>query len=128
MNKKHKRGDIFLVQLDPVRGSEQGGTRPCVVVQNDQGNTFSPTTIVIPLSASIPETVYPFHTLLQPDETGLPKPCVAKCEQLKVVAVRERFIKRLGTLTVQGLRRLEKSLLYELGMYPEYQLVDGEEG
>jgi mRNA interferase MazF len=116
MSKGHKRGDIFLVRLDPVIGSEQGGTRPCIVVQNDKGNALAPTTLVVPLSANIPEIAYPFHVLLQPSETGLPKPCIAKCEQIKVVAVEGRFVRRLGAVSKKALRRLEKAILYELGI------------
>jgi mRNA interferase MazF len=80
-----KRGEIYWVAFDPVKGSEQGGLRPALVVQNDVGNRFSPTTVVAAITRTIPPRPYPFVVIVEPDESGLPERSVVNCSQLATI-------------------------------------------
>lgn len=66
-----RRGEIYWVDWSPGRGSEQTGVRPAVILQNNVGNQFSPTTIVAAISTRVPPKLYPFHVRLSPEESGL---------------------------------------------------------
>lgn len=79
-----KRGDIFFANLNPVCGSEQGGVRPVLVVQNDVGNRYSPTVIVAPITGVIKKDRLPTHVGLPP-ETGLKKPSMVLLEQVRAI-------------------------------------------
>lgn len=86
MNNFVKRGDIFYADLRPVIGSEQGGIRPVLVVQNDSGNKYSPTTIVIMLTSKIDKTALPTHVNIYSDEeNGLKTDSIALCEQFRTI-------------------------------------------
>ena len=74
-----RRGEIYWVQFDPVKGSEQGGLRPALVVQNDTGNRFSPTTVVAAITRTLPLKPYPFVVILEPEESGLPERSAVNC-------------------------------------------------
>jgi mRNA interferase MazF len=79
-----KRGEIYYANLDPVVGSEQGGTRPCLVVQNAVGNLHSPTVIVTPLTKTIKKTDLPTHVLLS-QACGLEADSLALAEQIRTL-------------------------------------------
>lgn len=86
MNSFVKRGDIFYADLRPVVGSEQGGVRPVLIVQNDTGNKYSPTTIVVTLTSKIQKTELPTHVNIYCDEeNGLKTDSVALCEQCRTI-------------------------------------------
>ena len=70
---KIKRGQIVMVKLDPVVGSEQGKTRPALIIQNDIGNEFSPVTIVAPITSRIIDKQYPTNVQISKKESGLDK-------------------------------------------------------
>jgi len=91
-----QRGDIFWVDLSNQVGSEQGGKRPALVVQNNKGNLYSPTTIVVPLTTK-PKRVMPTHTLLTPKECGLPEESSALCEQVRTID-KSRILDKIGEL------------------------------
>lgn len=76
-----RRGDIWWVEFDPVRGSEQGGTRPALVLQNDRGNRSSSVTIVAAITGRH-RRPYPFQVEIVPDESGLDRPSVVLLNQL----------------------------------------------
>ncbi|NLD72114.1 MAG: type II toxin-antitoxin system PemK/MazF family toxin [Chloroflexi bacterium] len=80
-----RRGDIYWVAFDPVKGSEQGGLRPAVVVQNDVGNRYSPTTIVAAITRTLPPRPYPFTVIVSPEESGLPEVSLINCGQLATI-------------------------------------------
>lgn len=80
-----RRGQIYWVEFDPVKGSEQGGLRPALVVQNDIGNRFSPTTVVVAVTRTIPPRPYPFVVIIEPAESGLPERSVVNCSQLATI-------------------------------------------
>lgn len=80
-----KRGEIYWVELDPVKGSEQGGLRPALVVQNDVGNRYSPTTVVVAITRTIPPRAYPFVVIIEPEESGLPEHSAVNCAQMATI-------------------------------------------
>jgi mRNA interferase MazF len=96
-----RRGEVYWVDFSPARGSEQGGRRPALVVQNDVGNRFSPTTIVAAMTSSVADTEYPTEVRL-PDEL-FGKPSVVLCAQLLTVAQ--------DRLSAQPATRLDDSLM-----------------
>lgn len=80
-----KRGEIYWVEFDPVKGSEQGGLRPALVVQNDVGNRYSPTTVVAAITRTIPPRPYPFIVIVEPKESGLSDKSAINCSQLATI-------------------------------------------
>ena len=90
------RGDIVIVELDPTQGSEQQGTRPCLVIQNDVGNTNAPTTIVVPFTTSFGEQLYPFEVLVLAEECALRKDSVALCSQIRTISIEHRITENIG--------------------------------
>jgi mRNA interferase MazF len=84
MEREIKRGDIYWVDWSPGRGSEQSGIRPGVVIQNDMGNKFSPTTIIAACSTANIKT-YPFTVSVTKQDCGLPKECVINCSAILTV-------------------------------------------
>lgn len=103
-----RRGDVFLVNLNPVVGSEVGKTRPAIVVQNDLANRSSPTITIIPVSSST-ERVFPFQVQLSAGEGGLSQESKALCEQIRTVS-RERLLERLGRLSQERLDDIRAAL------------------
>jgi mRNA interferase MazF len=82
---KVRRGEIYWVEFDAVKGSEQGGLRPALIVQNDVGNRFSPTTVVAAITRTVPPRPYPFVVIVEPSESGLPERSVVNCSQLATI-------------------------------------------
>lgn len=103
-----KRRDVFLVNLDPVVGSEVGKTRPAIIVQNDLANRSSPTVTIIPISSST-ERVFPFQVRIPAGEGGLSRESKALCEQIRTVS-RERLVECLGQLSPERLKEIRAAL------------------
>lgn len=82
---KIRRGDIFYADLSPVKGSEQDGIRPVLIVQNDIGNKYSPTVIGIPITTSIKRTNLPTHVPIFSDITCIPKDSLILVEQIRTL-------------------------------------------
>ena len=76
-----KRGDVYQANLDPVIGSEQGGIRPVVIIQNDRGNRYSPTVIVVAVTTRRKKPQLPVHVLLTREESGLKEDSIVLTEQ-----------------------------------------------
>jgi len=110
-----KRGEVFLVCLDPTVGSEINKTRPALVISNDINNQFSDTVTVIPITSTV-EKVYPFEIFLSSGEAGLSKNSKAKCNQIRTID-KMRLIKSLGQVNPQKFKEIEEALLIHLGMY-----------
>ena len=110
-----ERGDILLVKLDPVIGSEQGKTRPCLVVQENVSNKFSPNTIIVPITSSIPDQHYPTVVVVRPQESGLPKESAILCTQIRTVS-KQRMIKKLGALKPFKMSEVDQALKESLGL------------
>jgi mRNA interferase MazF len=111
-----RRGDIVIVELDPTRGSEQRGTRPCLVVQNDIGNENSPTTIVVPFTTSFGDRLYPFEVLVTAEECALREDSVALCSQIRTVSIEDRIRENVGSVPDERLAEVETALEYSLGL------------
>jgi mRNA interferase MazF len=110
-----KRGEVWLVRLDPTEGSEIRKKRPAVIVQNDIGNEHSDLTIVVPLSSQHVDHIYPFEALLTPANAGIEKPSRALCNQIRAVDT-SRCAKQVGTLNAQALAEVESALKRALGI------------
>ncbi|WP_372369151.1 type II toxin-antitoxin system PemK/MazF family toxin [Candidatus Uabimicrobium sp. HlEnr_7] len=106
-----KRGEIWSIQFDPKVGSEQGGTRPGVILQNDIGNKFSKTTIVAPLTTTIREM--PVHVLLKKKD-GVRNTCMLMLEQIHTID-NKRLVKRLGKIPQEKFQDIHEAILYSLG-------------
>ncbi|MDY3242823.1 MAG: type II toxin-antitoxin system PemK/MazF family toxin [Candidatus Limiplasma sp.] len=112
-----KRGDIYMARLDPVVGSEQGGYRPVLIVQNDRGNRRAPTVIAVPLTASTRKPPLPTHVRLEAGEGGLRQPSIVLCEQLRTLE-KTRLDRRLGRLSSKRMENVEEALRHSLDMHP----------
>ncbi len=109
------RGDIYSADLDPVVGSEQGGLRPVVIIQNNTGNRYSPTVIVLALTSQIQKARLPTHVLIPSEGHGLEKDSVALAEQIRTLDKR-RLRDRIGTLRPEFLQRVSEALVISLGL------------
>ena len=109
-----KRGEIYYADLSPVVGSEQGGVRPVLVVQNDIGNKYSPTVIVSAITSQLGKAKLPTHIELSAEEYSLPKNSVALLEQIRTLDKR-RLQQRVTTLSPSKMREVNKALLISLG-------------
>ncbi len=111
-----RRGDIVIVELDPTEGSEQRGTRPCLVVQNNVGNENAPTTIIVPFTTSFDETLYPFEVLVRAAESHLQEDSVAVCSQLRTVSIENRINTVIGSVPPDRMDEVDIALEYSLGL------------
>lgn len=110
-----RRGDIFYADLNPVVGSEQGGIRPVLIVQNDVGNDFSPTTIVAAITSRIRKAKLPTHVELPASEGVLPADSVILTEQLRTID-RSRLRQRVAHLDQRIAERVDRALEISLGL------------
>lgn len=109
-----RRGDVFLVDFDPVLGSEQAGRRPAVVVQNDIGNRYSPTTIVAAVTTKLTDRPYPFLVTLPEDV--LQRPSAVDCAQLRTVDAARISTGRLAHLDGDTMCAVDEALKASLGL------------
>ncbi|TQQ81109.1 type II toxin-antitoxin system PemK/MazF family toxin [Halonotius terrestris] len=118
MSVEVRRGDIVTVQLNPTRGSEQQGTnRPCIVIQNDVGNEFSPTTMVAPLTTQYdPSDIYPFEVEIQASNTALREDSVVDLSQIRVVDIDERVTDNIGTVPPVKMSQIDTAIKDSLGL------------
>ena len=108
------RGDLFSACLDPVVGSEQGGIRPVLVVQNDVGNRYSPTVIVLAVTGQINKTRLPTHVPVAAGNTGLAKDSVVLAEQIRTLDKR-RLREKIGTLRPEVMQKVSEAMMISLG-------------
>ncbi len=109
-----KRGDIFYADLSPVVGSEQGGIRPIIVLQNDVGNKYSPTIIAGAITSRMTKAKLPTHIEVAQGQFGLPKDSVILLEQIRTLDKR-RLKSKLGSLDERTMNRVNRALLISLG-------------
>ena len=102
-----KRGDIYKADLSPVVGSEQGGIRPVVIVQNDMGNRYSPTIIVVPITTRLNKKNLPTHTKI--NNSSLLKESIALMEQIRTID-KSRLIEFIGVLNESEMNRITEAL------------------
>lgn len=110
-----KRGDVFFADLSPVRGSEQGGQRPVLIVQNDIGNKYSPTVIVAAITAKIAKAKLPTHVEVEASKVGLLKDSVILLEQVRTID-KTRLIQKLGQLDDDVMLLVNEALVISLGL------------
>ena len=110
-----KRGDIFYADLSPVVGSEQGGVRPVLIIQNDVGNKYSPTVIVAAITSQINKAKLPTHIELSANEYGLIKDSVVLMEQIRTID-KKRLKEKTGHLNDELLPEIDKALIISFGI------------
>jgi mRNA interferase MazF len=112
---KFARGDIWLADLNPTRGSEQAGSRPILVMQNDVVNEFTSTLLAIPLTTNLRRAELPSCVRVSQGEGGLANDSVVLCHQLRVLD-KTRLYRRLGSVGQQTLAAVESCVLFTLGI------------
>lgn len=109
-----KRGELYYADLSPVIGSEQGGVRPILIVQNDIGNKYSPTVIAAAVTSKINKAKLPTHIELSGEDFGLIKDSVVLLEQIRTLDKR-RIKERIGELSPPFMHKVDTALMISLG-------------
>ena len=104
-----RRGDIYYADLSPVVGSEQGGVRPVLIVQNDVGNRFSPTVIAAAITSQTNKAKLPTHIALSAPDYGLPRDSVVLLEQIRTLDKR-RLRERMGRVDGELMERIDAAI------------------
>ena len=110
-----RRGDIFYADLSPVIGSEQGGVRPVLIVQNDVGNRFSPTVIAAAITSQRAKANLPTHIMLQAENTGLARDSIVLLEQIRTTD-KHRLKERMGRLDPNAMTQIDQALSISFGL------------
>lgn len=110
-----KRGEIYYADLSPVKGSEQGGIRPVLIIQNDIGNKFSPTVIVAAITAKIQKAKLLTHVEVKASKKGLNKNSVVLLEQIRTID-KQRLTDRITALDKQTMEYIDNSLKISLSL------------
>ena len=116
-----KRGDIYYADLSPVVGSEQGGVRPVLIVQNDVGNKFSPTVIAAAITSQQGKTSLPTHIEVNAHDCGLAKDSVVLLEQVRTLD-KQRLRQRMGQVDSDVMERVDAAIAVSFGL-PQQRLV-----
>jgi mRNA interferase MazF len=116
-----KRGDIYYADLSPVVGSEQGGVRPVLIVQNDTGNRFSPTVIAAAITSQINKSRLPTHIELSAQKYGLSRDSVVLLEQIRTLDKR-RLREKMGRVDDELMNRVDLAIAVSFGL-PNDKLV-----
>lgn len=115
MAKKISRGDIVLVNLDPVTGSEQGKTRPALVIQNNTGNELSPTTIIAPITSKVFSKKFPTNVEIDKTNSPLKEKSTILLNQIRTIDKR-RIIKIYGNLQSWKMKEVNEAIMISLGL------------
>lgn len=110
-----KRGDIYYADLSPVVGSEQGGVRPVLIVQNDVGNKYSPTVIAAAITSQQDKSRLPTHISVNGNACGLSKDSVVLLEQVRTID-KQRLKERMGNLSQGDMNKINKALTVSFGL------------
>ena len=110
-----KRGDIYYADLSPVIGSEQGGIRPVLIVQNDVGNKFSPTVIAAAITSQRYKAEMPTHIQVNAHGCGLTKDSIILLEQVRTLD-KKRLKEKMGNLDERDMNRVNQALSVSLGI------------
>ncbi|MBO5224455.1 MAG: type II toxin-antitoxin system PemK/MazF family toxin [Clostridia bacterium] len=111
-----KRGEIYYADLSPVLGSEQGGVRPVLIIQNDVGNKYSPTVIASAVTSSMTKAKLPTHIEIKRGQYGMPKDSVVLLEQLRTLDKR-RLKTKIGQIDNVRMELVNRAILISLGFY-----------
>ena len=115
MHNSVKRGDIYYADLSPVVGSEQGGTRPVLIVQNDTGNRHSPTVIAAAITSQINKAKLPTHIELSGQSCGLSRDSVILLEQIRTID-KKRLKERMGKLDAAVMDKVDNAIAVSFGL------------
>ena len=110
-----KRGDIFLANLEPIKGREQGGIRPVLIIQNDVSNKHSPVTIIAAITSKIFDKEFPTNVFISKKSSGLDKDSTILLNQIRTIDV-SRLIKRIGNLDNFLMNQVDLSLKVSLSL------------
>ena len=110
-----KRGDIYSADLSPVVGSEQGGVRPVLIVQNDIGNKYSPTVIAAAITSQQDKSKLPTHISVNGRNCGLSKDSVVLLEQVRTLD-KQRLKERMGNLSDTDMNKINQALFVSFGL------------
>jgi len=110
-----KRGDIYYADLSPVIGSEQGGVRPVLVVQNNVGNKYSPTIIIAAITSQINKARLPTHVEINAPDFGLPKDSVVLLEQIRTID-KKRLREKIGKFDEDMMKLVDEALKISIGI------------
>ena len=110
-----QRGEVYFADLSPVVGSEQGGVRPVLVIQNDIGNRFSPTVIVAAITAQIQKAKLPTHVEIKADKHGLERDSVILLEQIRTLD-KQRLTDKITKLDSDTMKKINHALEISLGL------------
>ena len=113
-----KRGDIFYADLSPVVGSEQGGVRPVLIVQNDTGNRHSPTVIAAAITSQTGTARLPTHISLAAMSCGLPQDSVVLLEQIRTLDKR-RLREHMGRVDETMMKQVDTAIAVSFGLHPD---------
>ena len=111
-----KRGDIYYADLSPVVGSEQGGMRPVLIVQNDTGNKHSPTVIAAAITSQIGKARLPTHIELEARSFGLTRDSVVLLEQIRTIDKR-RLRERMGRVNEELMNKVDDAIAVSFGLH-----------
>ncbi len=117
-----KRGEIYYADLSPVVGSEQGGIRPVLIVQNDVGNKFSPTVIAAAITSQRYKTDLPTHIQVNADNCGLAKDSIVLLEQVRTLD-KKRLKEKMGILDKSDMFKIDKALSVSFGLGGGYEVT-----
>ena len=109
-----RRGDIYLANLNPFRGSEQGGTRPVLVLQNNAGNFYAPTLIIAPITSQLHKLHQPTHFLIR-REGGLYRDSMVELEQIRTID-KSRVEFYIGKISTDTMKKIDDVITVSLGM------------
>lgn len=110
-----RRGEVFFAELNPVVGSEQGGTRPVLILQNDVGNQYSPTTIIAAITSQITKAKMPTHVEINAKKSGLERDSVILTEQIRTID-KSRLKQKLAVLDDESMQRVNRAVEISLGL------------
>ena len=110
-----RRGDIYYADLSPVVGSEQGGIRPVLIVQNDVGNRYSPTVIAAAITSRMGKNKLPTHIDIYADRVGLAKDSVVLLEQVRTID-KQRLGEKMGHLDAETMNAVDDAISISLGL------------
>ena len=118
-----RRGDIFYADLSPVVGSEQGGLRPVLIVQNDVGNKYSPTVIAAAITSKLGKTRLPTHIDVTADKVGLQRDSVVLLEQMRTID-KQRLKEKMGHLDDDSMHAVDEAITVSLGLGGERERTE----
>jgi len=111
-----KKGDVILVDLDPAKGAEKKKTRPCLIIQNDTGNKFSPLTIIAVITSQKEiDKKYPTDVWVEKGEGGLDVPSIIQCDQIRTID-KNRIIKKFDSFNASIMEEVNKALKISLDL------------